>query len=102
MIIKFPELGLVSVSEPSIQTRPYELKAAIHGQFYIMMFENSHSEAAKVLSLWLLQVQMAGTAAVVESRTRFLTSLQIDNVNSTLTPPVKCHITDPIGLKFVV
>ena len=101
MIIKFPELGLVSVSEPSIQTRPYELKAAIHGQFYIMMFENSHSVAAKLLSLWLLQVQMAGTAAVV-SRARFLTSLQIDNVNSTLTPPVKCHITDPIGLKFVV
>ena len=36
------------------------------------------SVAAKLLSLWLLQVQMAGTAAVVESRARFLTSLQID------------------------
>ena len=39
--------------------------------------------AAKLLSLWLLQVQMAGTAAMVESRARFLTSLQIDNVDIT-------------------
>ena len=36
--------------------------------------------AAKLLSLWLLQVQMAGTAAVVERRARFLTILKVDIV----------------------
>ena len=53
--------------------------------------------AAKLLSLWLLQVQMAGTAAVVESRAMFLTSLQIvgliDDTADTLSPelPVAPH-----------
>ena len=39
---------------------------------------------AKLLSLWLLQVQMAGTAAVVDSRARFLTSLQVDIVTNLI------------------
>ena len=47
------------------------------------------SVAAKLLSLWLLQVQMAGTAAVVESRARFLTSLQIDSVDTVDTVDIQ-------------